>query len=503
MADDGRVLRGYLSVLGGDVGRLLVFAAFIPLLVRVVGESNFGAYALVMAVFLPLRKLFNLGLFEASKTYVTRAAGEDRQTLTASSLALHLGTLVVGLPVLFVAITLAPIDATLRGGLYFVLPALAGEQLYNFGRGILHSQGRESVVEPLIPLRSVILAVVGLGLASAGYGVPGVFAGFAAGFLTAGLLATTFALRAVGLPTSPLGSLDRATMGTLVRFGLPSMAMAISIIGLYKVDVLLVGVFQTRADTAHYRGALQVSEFIWVVAVAMEQMMIQTTTRLWEEGAVEAITDHLSQLLKYVLVLTTLLVVGVYTLNDEFLGLYFGQGFTASERPLEILLPGVLCFSIARVIWPVVQAGGHLRGLLAIITGALATNIVLNVLLIPRFGIVGAAIATSISYGLMAALHVWLARRRAVDPLAEIPLVRIAVIALVTLGAITAIDARLGPWLSLAVVPWCGLALFAALAVVTNVVCVDEITEAADSLRGESDSQGESEADGDGERTPT
>jgi len=482
MADDSRVLKGVVSVFGGDLGRLLVFAAFIPLLVRAVGDSNYGYYALVMATFLPLRKLFNMGLFEASKMYVTRAEGDVETTLTASSLLLHAGVLAVGLPVFVLVVLVVPLPGPLERSYLVVSLALAGEQLYNFGRGVLHSQGRESLVEPLIPLRSVILSVVGLGLANAGYGVPGVFGGFATGFLVAGIAATGFALREVGVPVRALLAVDRASLVKLARFGLPSMAMAIAIIGLYKTDVLLVGYFGTPSQTGYYRAALQVSEFIWVVAVAMEMMMIQTTTTLWRDGEHDEITRLLGRAVKYVVVLTTLLVVGVAVLGDEFLSLYFGQGFVASERPLLVLLPGVLFFAVARVVWPVLQAGNHLRGLLVIIWSSLATNVVLNLVLIPRLGIVGAAVATSFSYGLMAVLHVWLARREGVSPLSRLPAVRVVAIAGVTFGALTVIDGSLGTLESLVVVPLCGLVLYSLLVVVLDVVPVSEARDLVGSI---------------------
>jgi O-antigen/teichoic acid export membrane protein len=469
-------------VFSGDLGRLLVFAVFIPLLVRVIGEGQYGYYALVMATFLPLRKLFNMGLFEASKTYLTRAEGDVETTLTTSSLLLHTAALVVGVPVLVLVILALPLEPVLQTSYLVIIPALVGEQLYNFGRGVLHSRGRESLVEPLIPLRSVILAAVGLWLAHQGYGVPGVFAGFAAGFMIAGVGAMVLAVREVGVPVRALNTVDRESLQSLIRFGVPSMAMGIAIIGLYKTDVLLVGYFLSSTQTGYYRAALQVSEFIWVVAVAMEMMMIQTTTGLWSDGEHDKITELLGRMIKYVVLLTTLLVIGVFVLNDEFLRTYFGAGFIASEQPLKILLPGVLFFSVARVIWPVMQAGGHLRGLLGIIYGSLATNILLNLLLIPRFGIVGASISTSFSYGLMAVLHVWIARENDVRPLSRLPVVRLVVIAGITLAVLMSIDTRLGLFGSLTIVPIVGLTLYSGLLVVFGVVSIKETRQLVDSV---------------------
>lgn len=467
-------IKRYISVFTGDLGRLLVFAAFIPLLVRVIGKSNFGYYAIVMATFLPLRKLFNMGLFEATKTYVTRAGSNVQTKLIATSLFLHTAMLVVGIPLLALIIFSFPLPPVLQTSYLLILPALAGDQLYNFGRGVLHSQGRESIVEPLIPLRSVILATVGLWLAHQGYGVSGVFAGFAAGFIIAGVGATVLAVRETDLSAHALTTVDSESLRTLIRFGAPSMAMAIAIIGLYKTDVLLVGYFLSPTQTGYYRAALQVSEFIWVIAVAVEMMMIQTTTEFWSNDEYDRITKLLSRMIKYVVLLTTLLVIGVFVLNDEFLVTYFGAGFITSEQPLKMLLPGILFFSVARVIWPVMQAGGHLRGLLGIIYGSLVANITLNLLLIPKFGIVGASIATSFSYGLMAVLHVWIARKNGVYPLSQLPVVQTVTAAGIILIVLIYIDNQLSLFGSLLIIPNIGLFLYIGLLFLFGIVSLSE-----------------------------
>jgi len=474
MADDDEILKGYLSVFTGDLGRLLIFAAFIPVLTRTVGEAGFGRYALVMAIFAPSRKILNMGLFEATKTFASREDGEERGRVIATSFALHAGMLVVGIPLLAVGFTIFT-DGALRAALYLMLGAVVGEQFYYFGRGVLHAYKREAVVEPLIPVRSVILAVVGLTLASQGYGVPGVFAGFATGFLLTGVLSTLLAFREAGLVPSPKRLALSIYARPLLRFGVQTMALVLLLTSMYKVDILLVSYFEGAATTGHYRAALQVSEFMWVVSVAMEQVMIQSTAVMWEEEATSELTALLSRMLRYVVVITVLLVAGVFVLSEQFLTLYFGSAFEASVLPLRVLLPGVLGFAIARVIWPVLQAGGHLRTLLFATGAAVVLNIVLNLVLIPEFGIVGAAIATSIAYGSMAITHVVAARTVDLRPTDGLPILRVAGLGLGTIGLLWVL-VPLGPWwVDLFVLPWIGLAFYAAGSQLLGVLTVDEI----------------------------
>jgi O-antigen/teichoic acid export membrane protein len=474
MAEDGAILKGYLSVFAGDLGRLLIFAAFIPVLTRTVGEAGFGRYALVMAIFLPSRKILNMGLFEATKTYASREDGTERDRVIATSFALHAGMLLVGIPLLAGLFTIVT-DGALRSALYLMLGAVVGEQLYYFGRGVLHAYKREAIVEPLIPVRSVILAVVGLTLAAQGYGVPGVFAGFATGFLLTGALSTLLAFREAGFVPSPKRLALSIYGRPLLRFGVQTMALVLLLTSMFKVDVLLVSFFRGDVETGHYRAALQVSEFMWVVSIAMEQVMIQSTARFWEEDATAELTALTSRMLRYVVVITVLLVAGVFVLSEPFLTLYFGPAYEASVLPLRILLPGVLGFAVARVIWPVLQAGGHLRTLLLATGTAVLLNVVLNLLLIPEFGIVGAAIGTSVAYGSMAVTHVLAARSVDLRPTEGLPILRVAALGLATIGLLWVLE-PFGPWwVDLGVLPFVGLAFYALGSQLFDVLTVDEV----------------------------
>jgi len=51
-----------------------------------------------------------------------------------------------------------------------------------------------------------------------------------------------------------------------------------------------------------------------------------------------------SRATKYTLVTTTLIIVGLATLADDFIPLYFGADFAVAVTPMILLLPGVLGF---------------------------------------------------------------------------------------------------------------------------------------------------------------
>jgi O-antigen/teichoic acid export membrane protein len=84
----------------------------------------------------------------------------------------------------------------------------------------------------------------------------------------------------------------------------------------------------------------------------------------------------------------------LYLLAGPLLGM-FGRGFVAGKDVLSILLIGGIANAFTGVVAYFTTLTGHERQGLIIFAGALILSIVLNVLLIPGFGAVGAAIASS------------------------------------------------------------------------------------------------------------
>ncbi len=91
-------------------------------------------------------------------------------------------------------------------------------------------------------------------------------------------------------------------------------------------------------------------------------------------------------------------IVVIFTLfGVTLLELFFGQEFVLSYVPLLLLFGGQLVSSaVGSVGFLLIMTGNERVVAKAFTVGAL-TNIALNVLLIPRFGTVGAAVATSAS----------------------------------------------------------------------------------------------------------
>lgn len=483
------IIRGFLSVLGGRAGRMVVSVLVTPLLVRALGSQGYGDYALVMSAVTLLMILVNAGIFDGIRKYIAEERSmTDWEEYVFGFYARLAGVLVGTAAVVLVVVThLGLIDwlfgERFRTYFYVLAMLIIGNQSYELVRGTLMGFGQEHYSEPLVVINNIIFSIVGVGLAYLGYGVTGALFGHLVGTLGVTVLGLVFLRNHLSLSSVFRSSPSTFPRRELFSFNTLSVVLIFLTSSLYQVDILLLQPLSGSEQTGQYKAALVVAEFLWFAPTAIQLVLLQATSEMWTSHDTEHITTISARVTRYVLLLTALMALGLAALADPFVPLYFGAEFTAAIEPLLLLLPGVIGFAIARPIYAIGQGKGDLR-ILIIATGVAATlNVVLNLLLIPRFGMHGAAVATSIGYGSMAGLHVWSARRIGFNPIADLRLGRVA---LCTLGAAPVILglAYVIPWsyVSLFVVPPIGFVVYVGLAFMTGAVDRDETQQLVDRL---------------------
>jgi O-antigen/teichoic acid export membrane protein len=207
-------------------------------------------------------------------------------------------------------------------------------------------------------------------------------------------------------------------------------------------------------------------------------MLLHSSSNLWSANDHDQITRIAGRVTRYTLLLVLLMAVGLGTLADRVVPLYYGEPFAVATTPLLLLLPGVVGFAVARPLQAICQGSGQLKTVILAVGVAAVGNLLLNALLIPRYGINGAAVATSASYGSMFVLLVWASWRIGYDPLDDFRPVRIALTVLASGLVIVGVDYVIGrDILALLVVPVIGLGTFTATALATGALDVEETVD--------------------------
>ena len=189
-----------------------------------------------------------------------------------------------------------------------------------------------------------------------------------------------------------------STTKKMLRFGVQVLAAgSINEIN-NQLDIILIGFFLISTDVGHYAVAVGLSRFFWLIPLSVQRITYPATSSYWSENNHSALSNMLNKSMKYCTIILVLIGLGVGFFAKDIITTLFKEDFIYAVLPLQILLVGtVIRGSIAQPI------GGSLSGIgrpgltLKIIAIIAAINATLDIILIPQIGIVGAAIATTIS----------------------------------------------------------------------------------------------------------
>ncbi|WP_306054422.1 flippase [Natronococcus wangiae] len=468
---------GVLSVVSAKVVTLLVGIVSTPLLFRLLEPAGFGDYSFLMSVFSIYMIFVSSGIADGVRKFLA----EDR---SMSDWEPYVVGYYFRLALLFALTGAFLMIVSSRAGLvtrlfgaeyttYFYGLALlvVSVQFRTYSRKTLMGFGLERYSEPLNVLDKVTFVVFSIPLVYAGFGVAGALAGHAVASIVVGGIGLALVHQHVSLSSvfrKPPRNFPRKKMLT---FNSMSIVLLFLLSSLYHIDIVMLQHFRESADVGNYKAALTLAEFLWFVPLALQTVYVHSTSELWSRNRTRQITSLASKTTRYTFLLTAVMAVGLAALADVAVPFYFGSDATPAIEPLLLLLPGALGFALARPILAVSQGEGTLRYPVAATGVAAMINVTLNLLLIPRYGMHGAAVATSTGYGAMFAFHCISARHVGFDPLADARFGRVVAttaLAAVPIFALATVVAN--RWLALAIVPPAGLGIYLTFAVLTGAI---------------------------------
>ncbi len=390
-----------------DVGWVLVSSAVnlvIAFLLRIVlarwlGAFDLGLYTMVITVQEIAVLIAGLGISVALTKYIAEYR-DDRDRLLQTTFAAFINTIIFGLVggaiLYFLSGTVASIFnmpqlARLLEILAIALPFLC---LLQTSLGLLTGLRMMRNYAYLIILRVCLMILAITTFVWLGFGVEGTVFGIllsAVGGCTFGLCLSRKYLRPI------FQGFFRNTK-KLVLFGIQVFgANAVSLIA-NRADIIMIGYYLDAAKVGYYSIAVILSMFFDIIPQAIQKVSYPATTEYWSKKNHRSLQEMIDKSMKSSAWILLPLGLGVGFFTTEITTFIFGPEFIYAALPLVILL-------IARVI-----RGATIQPIGASFTGvgrpdvglkidALSTilNIGLNILLIPRFGIAGAAMATTIS----------------------------------------------------------------------------------------------------------
>ncbi|MFC1704639.1 glycosyltransferase [Candidatus Omnitrophota bacterium] len=369
---------------------------------RLLGAELFGVFSLGFAIFGIAEILSRLGLHEGAVRYIALHLGEGdyrraKGVVIESILFSFCAGIVIGSILFFTSgliaermfhnAQIARVIKVFSLGVPFGAALIVALYVTRGYQKIKYFVGIRNIFNPLANLFLIALFyIVGMRL----YGA-------IAAWILSTILSLVFTIHLINreLKRSKAGKPQFET-AKLIRFSLPLSLSDFLFFLIMWTDALMLGYFMTETEVGIYRAAVQIAFILTIFLRSFVTIFAPIISDLYNRKIKDQLESLLKITTKWISFLTLPFSIIVVFAADEVMGL-FGESFVRGSHVLILL---VIAQAIRCSLGPtrhMLMMSGHQRVVLYNDIIVAATNIILNLIFIPLYGMLGAAFATCIS----------------------------------------------------------------------------------------------------------
>ena len=393
-----RLVQNSVGTLVRQLGAGVLQLVTVIVIARALGPEGNGQFAIALLLPTMLYRFLEMGMPTANAHFI----GSNQVSIrTAFNTSLRWFTVLMP-----IGLTIGALSIWLAGGQWF--PGVASNTLWlaltiypvlllqTFLASIFQGLQNFKAYNIVLLLQPAITLVLSLALVARGLGnVTALMAAYLAGALVT-LVASYGMLRPHFEQAAAIQRDVQKYTQRIIRYAIKShLSIALAFFN-YRVDVYLLNLLGDTEGTGLYVIATQMVEKLWLLSAAVGVVMLPLLSQLASE---EEKRRRLTPLM-YICVLGLTGLAGLATgiLADPIISILFGADYGQSALIMQLLLPGVVAWSGARVLAHDIVARGKPELNIYMNSGVLLINVVGNIILIPRYGTRGAAIATTVAY---------------------------------------------------------------------------------------------------------
>ena len=376
-------------------------------MVRYLGAKEYGVYALALSVGGVLALPADFGVTRSAARFIAERREDFAEVAAVLRHGIRLKAFGAGAVAIGLVLAAGPIADLygapgLKTALRIVALVIVVQGYMYYFNTTFEAIGRNSVGFRLTFVESIVEVSAALALVLAGAGVSGALGGRAIGYSFGAALGAVLMLRILGrsLRRSPGGS--GLSARRVARYAGTLFVIDAAFAAFGYIDVLLIGAFLDPADAGFFNAPLQIVTLTEYAALALAAGVGPRLART-PDGRPDAAAFRLA--LRLLLGFQFMLVPPLVVWAPSITNLAFGPGYGASVDVLRVMGPYVLLIGVAPLLALSVNYLGEARQRVPLALGAITLNAVIDVILIPRIGIVAGAIGTDVAFLLFVVGH--------------------------------------------------------------------------------------------------
>lgn len=391
-----KLFANMLATLGRQIGSGVIQLVTLAIIARVFGPSGNGAYALALLLPGMLATLLNLGISPAN-IYFLGANKVDpkhawRVTSKISFWIIIIGWLIGAFVIIYKSASFfpeVPISMLWLALAFFPLIFVTAN-ISSFFQGLQEFKQFNIVLllQPTLNLAVISLLVI--------FGHKNLFYILSSYFFSL-VVTQLIAYRLLrGLLIKRTGPKFDNYAKKLINYGYKAHLSNILAFVNYRADMLLLSFFIGPAAVGVYTVAVSITEKLWLLSSAISTVLLPRLSQLSNDEEKRKLLTPL--IARWVFWITMLASIVLAAIGSYVIQMIFGNEFEEAYSAILFLIPGIVVGACSKVLANDIAARGRPELNLATSWVAVITNVIGNIILIPKYGIQGAAAATSFAY---------------------------------------------------------------------------------------------------------
>jgi O-antigen/teichoic acid export membrane protein len=192
-------------------------------------------------------------------------------------------------------------------------------------------------------------------------------------------------------------SKNKKTFKEMFAYSWPFLFYGVINFIFYWTDSFMIGIFKNAESVGYYNAAVPIAMTLYLPFSLFAQLFFPLVTKEFSKGKMETVKQLSQQVGKWIFMIVMPIFVIFMIFPGVFINILFGKEYLVAENSLRFLSIGALFVTISSISQELLSMKGKSKLILFNMIGATIINIILNLILIPKYGITGAAIATMLS----------------------------------------------------------------------------------------------------------
>ncbi|MEK9180436.1 MAG: flippase [Patescibacteria group bacterium] len=396
-----------------NIGGRLIRAIIIIYAARVLGAAEWGlfAFAVSVAAFMTVFSDLGISAILVKETAKLRDDPERQKEILSAALFVRSAMLLVGIVIIaFIAPQLTT-NATVKILLPIVAFILAFDTIREFCFSLIKAMEKMEWEVGFFFLTNIAIVVFGFIFLAISPTVVSFTYAYAAG-TAIGAASAAYKLR--DSFRGIFSHFSTRLAKYVIYSGWPFALSGILGVLMIDTDVILVGWLRSAEDVGLLSSAQRIVQLFYLLPSVLAVSLLPTFSRLAHQEY-ERFKAGLENALWLTYLLAIPLSFGGVVLGKEIIALLFGTEYIGGAIPFQILIFTLLINFPAAILANVIFVHGKQKHLAIYAAIGGLTNVALDILFIPRYGIIGSAIVTFIAQ-LASNAYLWHIARSVIKP---------------------------------------------------------------------------------------